>query len=70
MSIQSNTKKGTVLQVSKLSERFAGCLVIVDEVRSWGVTCYIPWVDGSTVPLRMAWDDVAYVGEAPWIWED
>jgi hypothetical protein len=67
---KQQVKKGSVLQVSKLSERFTGCIVIVDEVRSWGVTCYIPYVDGSTIPLRVSWDDVAYIGEAYWTWSE
>jgi hypothetical protein len=63
-------RRGSVLQVDVKSERFGGCIVIVDEVRSWGVTCYIPYVDGSTIPLRMSWDDVVYIGEARWTWSD
>jgi hypothetical protein len=37
MSIRSNTKQGSVLQVSLGAAHFSGCLVIVDEVHEWGV---------------------------------
>ena len=70
MSIKSNTKKGTVLQVNVASERFPGCFVVVEEVRSWGVRGYIPAFAGEIAPVRVSWDDVAYIGEAVWIWED
>lgn len=67
---KDRVRKGSVLQVDKVAERFPGCLVIVDEVRSWGVTCYIPYIDGNIIPLRMSWDDVVYIGDAAWMWED
>jgi hypothetical protein len=66
---KDKTKKGTVLQVSKESERLPGCLVIVQDVRSWGVQGYIPTPQGLLY-VRVAWNDAAYIGEAPFVWEE
>jgi hypothetical protein len=60
-------RKGSICQVDMKSERFPGCLVIVEEIRVWGVRCYIPYVDGTTIPLRISWDDIFYIGEARFI---
>jgi len=33
-------KKGDVIQI-KLNNKWGGCLAVVDEVRPWGVQCYV-----------------------------
>jgi hypothetical protein len=64
--VKLTVRRGSVCQIDIKSERFPGCIVIVDEVRSWGVRCYIPYVD-SIVPLRVSWDDIVHIGEAQWV---
>lgn len=69
---KTRTQRGTVLQVTAQAERFPGCFVVVEDVRSWGVRGYIPNAqDTSTIiPVRVSWHDVVYVGEAGWIWQE
>ena len=62
-------RKGSVLQVDVKSERFPGCFVVVEDVRSWGVRGYIPVFGGEIAPVRVSWDDIEYIGEARWIWD-
>jgi hypothetical protein len=66
--LKRTCRKGSVLQVDGQSERFPGCFVVVEDVRSWGVRGYVPLFDGEVAPVRVSWDDVFYIGEAKWIY--
>lgn len=65
--------KGDVFQVSPETENqmFAGCLIIVSEVKQFGIQGYvtIPSDQPSHAYARVAWKDLAFVGQAMWVVE-
>lgn len=56
-------KPGDIVLVTAVGLGWQGCLVIVEEVRSWGVTGFLraPMQDGL-VYIRLAWDDFHLTG--------
>jgi hypothetical protein len=36
-------EKGDIVQINPDEKSFGGCLVIVDEVKAWGVLGYVPY---------------------------
>ena len=63
MSIQSNTRPGSVLKIRPNHKTFGNLLVIVDTVKPWGVLAFFMTPMGKAY-VRIKWDDLAYVGEA------
>lgn len=62
---------GDVVQVSPEKEMFGGCMVVVTEVKSWGVQGY---VQSAGVPgqqyVRLKHDDFEHTGgKAVWVVE-
>lgn len=58
---------GSVIQVKEDIPAWGGCLMIVDEVKQWGVQVYmrIPGGRGvKTAYLRLRHDEYYYIGEA------
>lgn len=58
-----------IVQVNPSKEMFGGCLVVVTEVKSWGIQGY---VQSAGVPgqqyIRLTWDDIEPTGGvAVWI---
>ena len=59
-------KVGSVIQVKETIPAWGGCLMIVDEVKQWGVQCYmrIPGRKIQTATLRLNHSEYYYIGEA------
>lgn len=78
MSHMKDLKVGDVVQVNPESQLgakqgfFAACLVIVDEIKAWGVQGFVQ-VPGARGELpsraygRFNWADIEYVGRCQWI---
>lgn len=70
---------GDVLQINpewEVNRAFAGCFVVVDGVRAWGVTGYVQCLGasrsepGTVAPIRVEWADLEPTGgKAAWIAE-
>jgi hypothetical protein len=70
-------KKGSVCQVNpETDSAFVGCLVIVTEVKPFGVQGFVQipqgfdefgeQIGGGKAYIRLNWKDIEYVGEAVW----
>ena len=60
-------KVNSVIQVKENIPAWGGCLMIVDEVKVWGVCCYMRIPGGreaKTTALRLTHDEYYYIGEA------
>lgn len=57
------TKPGDIVLVTAVGLGWEGCLVIVEELRAWGVTGFLraPMQDGL-IYIRLAWEDFATTG--------
>jgi len=65
----SEIKVGDIVQVSPDRELFGACMVVVTEVRSWGIQGYVQsvGVEGQQY-IRLANDDFEFTGgKAVWI---
>lgn len=49
----SNIEKGDVILCLRSEDTFAGCLMYVDEVKSWGVQAGMILPDGDTTYVRL-----------------
>jgi hypothetical protein len=65
-----NVEVGDVFQVSPETdnELFGGSMLIVSEVKSFGVQGYVQVLHegGGQAYVRVKWKDLAYVGKAVW----
>ena len=62
-------KPGSVVQIApEHDQSFGGCLLLVTEVKSWGVqgAVRVPGA-GADAHYRVKWEAVEYVGEAIWL---
>ena len=59
-------KVGSVIQVKETIPAWGGCLMIVDEVKQWGVQCYmrIPGREIKSTAMRLHHSEYYYIGEA------
>ncbi len=63
---------GCVVQINPEADNdmFGACLLVVDEVRDWGVQGYVA-VPSSKGPrntwMRPKFEDIEYVGQAVWV---
>ncbi len=60
---------GDVVQiVPEYNERFAGCFMVVDEVKPWGVQGYVQnaGIVGQAW-FRCAWDGMQFIGHAVFV---
>ena len=63
-------KIGDVVQIHPASDdRFGGCLMIVEKIKSWGYQGYvaIPGEDGPVAYYRVDKENAERVGRAPWL---
>lgn len=71
MTKDERVKVGSVLQIDpQHDERFGASLLVVTEVKSWGVQGYIrvPQVPkASNAFYRVEWAKVEYIGESAWL---
>jgi hypothetical protein len=69
---RENTTPGTVLQISPhadVNKYLLGCLMVAEEIRSWGVQGYVQQAEGRAY-VRVGWADLAWIGQAYWLDED
>jgi hypothetical protein len=59
-------KKNDVIQIA-LTNRWAGCLAIVDEVKEWGVQCFVEIPLKGTAFYRVNNNEFEVIGEAVFI---
>lgn len=71
--------KGDVVQIApgnKTNENFGGCFMVVTEPKNWGAQGYVwpPPPDSirynGIAYFRAEWEDMEYVGHAPFIVEE
>lgn len=49
--------KGTLIQVNEKIDDWFGCVMIVDEVKNWGVQAYLKIPCRGNAFLRLNWDE-------------
>lgn len=64
MSADIRIKAGSVVQANEKAKEWAGCTLIVDEVKSFGVQAYLTIPYKGTAYIRLNWEAVEYIGEA------
>lgn len=57
-------KVGSVIQANENSGEWCGCLLIVDEVKSWGVQAGMKIPYKGTAYMRLTNEQFDYIGEA------
>ena len=57
-------KKGSVVQANENSGEWCGCLLIVDEVKDWGVQAGMKVPFKGVAYIRLTFDQIEYIGEA------
>ena len=57
-------KKGSVIQANENANEWCGCLLIVSEVRPWGVQAGMKVPFHGDAYIRLNFDQVEYIGEA------
>lgn len=58
-------KKNSVVQVIELGPPdWVGCLMQVDEVRSWGVQAWVKIPKSGDAYLRLNWEQIELIGQA------
>lgn len=61
---------GAVVQIDPASDEvFGGCMVIVTEVRGWGVIGYMQMPEKERAYIRLGFGDIESVGKARW-WQE
>ena len=64
MLTENDVKKGDVIQVNENGNDWAGCLMIVDDVRKWGVQAYMHIPNSGEAFLRVGYDQMERIGRA------
>jgi len=57
-------EKGSVVQVTNVDHTWFPCLIVVDEVKSFGIQGYITLPEKGNAYIRLKKKDYEYVGEA------
>lgn len=61
-------RKGDIVQVDPSAEgMFAGCLIVVSEIRADGIQGYVHVPGSGHAYVRKNWDDIEFVGTAVWM---
>ena len=63
-------KKESVVQANENSGEWCGCLLIVDEVKDWGVQAGMKVPFNGVAYIRLTFDQIEYIGEAILVSED
>ena len=70
MSRDERITVGSVVQIDpNHDETFGACFLVVSEVTSWGVQCYVTVPERGGVGYayyRVEWQHMAYIGQAEW----
>jgi hypothetical protein len=64
MEILQSIEPGDVVLVGKENTTFVGCLMIVGEVHSWGVTGCVSGPNATDYPLRVGLENITSVFRA------
>ena len=62
--IHIEVEEGSVIQANENAGDWCGCLLIVDEVKSWGVQAYMRIPKDGTAFIRLKNDDFDLIGKA------
>lgn len=74
--LKKELKEGTLVQLNPElvgNKAFAGCIMVVTEVKDWGVQGYIQGIGetrdqhGGQAYYRAHWPEIEEVGEAEWV---
>jgi hypothetical protein len=68
-------KVGQVVQINpecKVNPMFGGCMMIVTELKGWGVMGFVQALGedmkvGGRAYIRLKWEEIEWVGTAPWV---
>lgn len=60
-------KVGSVVQVNENQGTWAGCTVVVDEIKSFGVQAYLKIPMQGIAYVRLKWEEIEYVGTAIYV---
>ena len=69
MTTDPRIKVGSVVQIAPDESNpglFGGCMLIVSELKSWGVQGYVRIPGKGDSYCRPRWEQMAYVGESAW----
>jgi hypothetical protein len=62
---------GSVVQIDPAhDDRFGACLLLVTELKGWGVQGYVRIPGRGDAYYRVPFDMVSYVGPATWVHEE
>ncbi len=48
----------------KFKEGWRGCLIQVDEIKSWGIQGWVQLPMQGSAYIRLKWDEMDYIGQA------
>ena len=63
---EKNIKVHDVVQVDPEVDRFGGCLVIVTELKAFGVQGFVEVPAEGRAFIRLKWDQIERIGQAVW----
>lgn len=55
-------KPGDIVQANPEVSRWGPCLVVVEEVRDWGIVGYTEIPMSGQAPIRLPWNEIAATG--------
>jgi len=59
---------GDIVQINPdCDDVFGCCIVIVSEIKSWGIQGYVKIPGQGNAYVRKKWDEIAFVGKAEWM---
>lgn len=67
--IQMEVENGYIIQANEKTDDWCGCLLIVDEVKPWGVQAYLKIPKQGTAFMRLKNDEFELVGKAVLVME-
>lgn len=63
-------KFGSVIQANENAGEWCGCLLIVEEVKTWGVMAGMKIPNSGTAYIRLKTEQFDYIGEAALVPEE
>ena len=63
-------KKNSVVQANEKAGDWCGCLLLVDEVKAFGVMAHVKIPFSGDAYVRLKFDQIDYIGEAVLITEE
>lgn len=64
MKRDERIKENSVVQANEKASDWSGCLLQVDEVKTWGVQAWVNIPKSGNAYIRLKWDQIEYIGEA------